>query len=82
VVYGVAVSLIEMLESQLKTLDLEHILRVMQDPRQALREAFGGKRGRRESDARRISNILMRRTSATTMGDKVLRDVETQYHVA
>ena len=38
VIFGVAVSLIEMLESQLKDLELEDVLRVMQDPRRALRE--------------------------------------------
>jgi len=40
VIFGVAVSLIEMLESQLKDLELEDVLRVMQDPRRALRELF------------------------------------------
>ena len=70
---------------------------VMQDPRQALKEAFVGQRrnsltastgsgstasGRRESDPSwRMSLILMRRVSASNMGDKVLKDVETQYKV-
>eukprot|EP00624_Nannochloropsis_granulata_P001028 evm.model.NODE_14657_length_24266_cov_18.389475.10 len=38
VIFGVAVSLIEMLESQLKGLELEDVLHVMQDPRSALLE--------------------------------------------
>ena len=85
VVFGVAVSLIEMLESKLKPLDLEYVLRVMQDPRQALKEAFAGQQvrtsGRRDSDSKKMSVILMRRTSATLMGDKVLKDVEDTYKV-
>ncbi len=40
VIFGVAVSLIEMLEGQLRGLELEDVLRVMQDPRRALRELF------------------------------------------
>lgn len=85
--FGVAISILEMLDQKLRPLELEQSLRLLHDPRVALREAFDeisqgdGKTHRRDSECRKISTILMRRTSAAIMGDKVLKDVETDYRL-
>lgn len=55
VIFGVAVSLIEMLEGQLRDLDLEDILRLVQNPRAALlacstTRADGGSRREKEEE--------------------------------